>query len=134
MLNAVSSDGNWKGVAVPSRLDDEPSPERPPAGKRLSIKDNIKLSGIATILESQYFLGTYATDTETTPYIARLMKLEVVIVGRTKMLAFASGENPLFFGYVMDTKTINKFEITKYKYLPRGPGHRVEEKGLGPSS
>jgi Asp-tRNA(Asn)/Glu-tRNA(Gln) amidotransferase A subunit family amidase len=94
VLNAVSSDGNWKGVAVPSRLYDKPSPERPLAGKRLSIKVNIKLSGIATSLESQSFLDTYGTDTETAPYISRLIRLGVVIVGKTKMSAFASGENP----------------------------------------
>ncbi|CZR58635.1 uncharacterized protein PAC_08527 [Phialocephala subalpina] len=94
VLNAVSSDGNWKGVAVPSRLYDKPSPQRPLAGKRISIKDNMKLSGIATTLSSQSFLDTYGTDTKNAAYISRLIKLGAVIVGKTKMTAFASGEKP----------------------------------------
>ena len=125
MLNAVSSDGNWKGVAVPSRLYDKPSPERPLAGKRLSIKDNIKLSGIATALESQSFLDTYGTDTETAPYISRLMKLGVVIVGKTKMSAFASGENPPKIGLISGVQGILEAIATNNQQgAPLGPVHR----------
>lgn len=54
----------------------------------------MKLSGIATTLSSQSFLDTYGTDAETAAYIIRLIDLGAIIVGKTRMTAFASAEKP----------------------------------------
>ncbi|KAH8820212.1 amidase signature domain-containing protein [Xylogone sp. PMI_703] len=59
-----------------------------------NVPHNFRLSGITTALESQSFLNTYGMETETAAFISRLIQLGCIIVGKTKMAAFASAENP----------------------------------------
>lgn len=81
-------------VAVPSRTYHTVSTERPLAGLRIAIKDNFKLQGIKTANGCRSFLDTYTEDTETADFVKRLIDLGAVIVGKTKMTAFASSEKP----------------------------------------
>ncbi|PQE11375.1 hypothetical protein CJF31_00001188 [Rutstroemia sp. NJR-2017a BVV2] len=62
------------------------------AGKRISVKDNFKVSGIKTTQSNRAFVGLYGPDTETSPYLQRLLILRAVLVGKAKMTAFVSAE------------------------------------------
>lgn len=93
-LNEVIPDCNSMAVAVPSRCYTRPSPKLPLAGAKVSVKDNFALAGIRTSLQCKSFLRTYEAETETAAYIKILIDLRSVIVGKTKMAAFASGEKP----------------------------------------
>ena len=94
VLNSLSDDGLTKNVAVPSRLYSRPTAEKPLAGTRLSIKDNIKLKGVQTSHQNRSYLETYGPDEESAEYIQKLLELGSIIVGKTKLGAFASAEDP----------------------------------------
>lgn len=87
-------DGIWKNVAVPSRLYSMKSQEKPLAGKRISIKDNWSLAGVKTTLSSRSYEATYKADTKTADFINGLLLLGAVVVGKSRMGAFASSEEP----------------------------------------
>ncbi|KAF2463449.1 uncharacterized protein BDR25DRAFT_362802 [Lindgomyces ingoldianus] len=76
ILRSLSEDGLAKNVAVPSRLYFRPTREKPLAGIRVAIKDNIRLRGIVSGNMDQ------------------TKKRGAVIVGKTKLGAFASAEDP----------------------------------------
>lgn len=92
MFNSMSPDGLHRNVAVPSRLYSQATEEKPLAGRRLSIKDNFRLRGVRTSLMNKAFLETYGEDTDTAEALKRLVSLGAVIVGKTKLSAFASAE------------------------------------------
>ena len=92
ILNAASSDGYWKAVAVPSRLYSKPSALLPLAGSRIAVKDLFHLSGIKSALNVRAFLESHGPDTYTAEYVKKLIDLGAVILGKTKMTAFAGGE------------------------------------------
>ncbi|KAH8698244.1 amidase signature domain-containing protein [Phaeosphaeriaceae sp. PMI808] len=94
VLNSMSEDGLAKSVAVPSRLYAKPTKEKPLSGVRISIKDNIRLKGVRTSNENRSFLETYGDDEENAVYVQKLLQLGAVIVGKTKLGAFASAEDP----------------------------------------
>jgi Asp-tRNA(Asn)/Glu-tRNA(Gln) amidotransferase A subunit family amidase len=58
----------------------------------VAIKDLFKRRSIKTALNVRSFLEKYGTEKETEAYIKMLIDLGVVIVGNTKMTAFAGGE------------------------------------------
>ena len=91
-LNAFSDDGLFQCVAVPSRLYDLPTPERPLAGKRLSIKDNYRLSEVQTTLSNRDFARLNSAETRSADFVGTLIKLGAIVVGKTKLCAFASSE------------------------------------------
>lgn len=93
-LHSMSDDGLSKNVAVPSRLYSRPTTTRPLSGTRISVKDNIRLKGVHTSCQNRSFLNTYDVDEETAPYVQRLIELGAVVVGKTKLGAFASAEDP----------------------------------------
>ncbi|KAI1841736.1 hypothetical protein JX266_012104 [Neoarthrinium moseri] len=93
-LDSIGPNGTGKSVAVPSRLYAQPSAAKPLDGVRVGIKDNFQLAGTKSSLGNRSFLATYDEDKDTASFIKTLIDLGVVIVGKTKMAAFASGEKP----------------------------------------
>jgi Asp-tRNA(Asn)/Glu-tRNA(Gln) amidotransferase A subunit family amidase len=77
---------------VPSRLYSKASKSKPLAGKRISIKDNFRLAGIKTTRNNRAFAETYGPETDTAEALKLLIEMGAVIVGKTKMCAFASSE------------------------------------------
>ncbi|EGX95643.1 amidase, putative [Cordyceps militaris CM01] len=94
VLQAVSQQGSFRSVAVPSRLYSSPSKEKPLAGARISIKDNYDLSGIRTTMMNRAYNELYPARSSSADYVKKLIGLGAVIVGKTKMSAFASAEEP----------------------------------------
>ena len=86
--------GIWKHVAVPSRLYTSPTIDKPLAGKRIINKDNYRLAGVKTTLSSRPYEATYGPDQETAEFVKCLLALGAVVVGKSKMSAFASSEAP----------------------------------------
>ncbi len=94
-MNAIGPNGTGMSVAVPSRRYARPSPAKPLAGLRVGTKDNFRLAGTKCAVGNRSFLATYDEDQETAAFVKRLIDLGAVIVGKTKMTAFASGEKPI---------------------------------------
>jgi len=81
-------------VAVPSRAYYTPSAGKPLAGMRVSIKDNINLAGIKTTMTNRAYLELYGAEAKNAAFVEKLLSLGAVIVGKTRMTSFASGEEP----------------------------------------
>lgn len=79
---------------MPSRLYDAPSPGRPLAGMRISIKDNMDLSGIKTTLMNSAYAELYGPARSSAVVVDNLLSLGAVVVGKTKLAAFASAQEP----------------------------------------
>lgn len=79
---------------MPSRLYAKYSSEKPLAGLRVSVKDNFKIAGIKTTMTNRAFTELYPADVESAEYVKRLVNLGAIIVGKTRMCSFASGEEP----------------------------------------
>lgn len=92
-LNLLSTDGQWRLVAVPSRLYASPSKSKPLAGKRVTIKDVFDIAEIQTTLASRDYVSTYGSSAETARYVTDLISLGAVIVGKTKTTQFATGDH-----------------------------------------
>ncbi len=88
----MASGGLWRHVAVPSRLYTPRSAEKPLGGRRFSIKDNFKVEGIKTTQTNRAFVDLHGPEMETAEFVKHLLRLGAVIVGKTKMCAFASSE------------------------------------------
>ncbi|KAI1423370.1 amidase signature domain-containing protein [Xylaria sp. FL1777] len=80
-------------VAVPSRLYFQRSP-LPLAGLRLSVKDNMHLSGTVTTLGNKAYAELYDKQASSAEYLQRLIQQGAVILGKTKLCAFAGSELP----------------------------------------
>lgn len=93
-LHFLDKEGIWKNVAVPSRLYSLPTQEKPLAGKRIAVKDNYRLSGVKSTFSSRPYEATYGPDKETALLVQNLIKLGAIIIGKSKMSAFASAEEP----------------------------------------
>ena len=93
-LTALVRDGIWRNVAVPSRLYNKPSAGKPLAGARIGVKGSVKLAGIKPIMTNRDFTELYPAETETSECVERLVGLGAIIVGKTRMCSFASGEEP----------------------------------------
>ncbi|KAF7670921.1 hypothetical protein GT037_011049 [Alternaria burnsii] len=81
-------------VPVPSRLYYQKTSEQPFAGLRVAIKDNMHLAGIVTGLGSRAYAELYGKKDVTSQYVSSLEKKGAVIVGKTKLSAFAGSEVP----------------------------------------
>jgi len=66
----------------------------PFAGLRLAIKDNMHLAGIVTGLGSRSYAELYGKQNTTAEYVATLQEKGAIIVGKTKLSAFAGSEVP----------------------------------------
>lgn len=81
-------------IPVPSRLYfDQPSSSRPLSGLRIAIKDNIDLKGVCTSVGSRAVQDLYPPKTQNAAYVQKILAAGAVIVGKTKTVQFASGEN-----------------------------------------
>jgi Asp-tRNA(Asn)/Glu-tRNA(Gln) amidotransferase A subunit family amidase len=95
VLDGVAGDGMSKKVAVPSRrYAQPPNDSQPLAGMRISIKDNFQLAGVKTTNLSRSFSELYPPDGESADYVKELLKLGAIVLGKTKMSAFASSDEP----------------------------------------
>ena len=92
VLDTTTDDGINKGVAVPSRLYSLPSLGLSSNGMRVSIKDNISLTGVKSTNMDRYFAELYPPAVSTSLYVEKLINLGAVIVGTTKMSSFATAE------------------------------------------
>ncbi|KAE9364327.1 amidase signature enzyme [Stipitochalara longipes BDJ] len=81
-------------IAVPSRLGYITNPQKSLNGMRISIKDLFHLKGIRTTLGSKAFTECYGPQEHTSAFVQRLIDHGAVIVGKTKMSAFAGSEVP----------------------------------------
>jgi Asp-tRNA(Asn)/Glu-tRNA(Gln) amidotransferase A subunit family amidase len=67
---------------------------KPLSGLRISLKDNIRLAGIKTTMMNRAYTELYPPETQSAFIASKLAELGAVIVGKTKMCAFASAEEP----------------------------------------
>lgn len=112
-LSAGAYSGLYRVVAVPSRLYFEPSQDKPLNGLRVTVKDNYKLSGVVQTMGSRSFTKLYGPQTETADAVRALIDLGAVIVGKTKLGAYAGSEVP-------PEKCIDYFP----PWNPRGDGYQ----------
>lgn len=112
-LHAGAYSGLHRVVAVPSRLYFEPSSEKPLNGLRVTVKDNYKLSGAAQTMGSRSYSRLYGSPTETAAVVRSLVDRGAIIVGKTKLGAFAGSEVP-------PEKCIDYFP----PWNPRGDGYQ----------
>ena len=92
-LDAHHGNGLWKSVAVPSRLYTRDS-EKSMAGVRVALRDCIDLAGVQTTMMSKPYSGIYGPVESSADYAQKLIDLGAIIVGKTKMVSFASSEEP----------------------------------------
>jgi Asp-tRNA(Asn)/Glu-tRNA(Gln) amidotransferase A subunit family amidase len=100
-------------VGVPSRLYFTPSSEKPLSGLRVSIKDNCHVAGAHTTVGSRSFTKLYGVQQQTSALVQKLIDLGAVVVGKTKMGAYAGSEVP-------PEKCIDYFP----PWNPRGDGYQ----------
>lgn len=90
----MSLDGLYKRTAAPSRLFAPSSNEKPLAGQCFSVKDTSRLAGVKTTNGNQAYAELYASDSVSAESVQRLLRLDAVIVEKTELNSFASGEEP----------------------------------------
>ena len=90
----LAKDGYTKEIAVPSKMYTAPSEAYPLAGKRISLKDCFQLAGIKTTMMNRAWSVLHPPEKESAEFVKLLVQLGAVIVGKTKMCSFASGEEP----------------------------------------
>lgn len=69
--------------------------EKPLGGIRVSIKDNFALAGIRSTIMNRAYTELYGPKNASAKYVQKLIDLGATIVGKTKMSAFASAEEPI---------------------------------------
>ncbi|KAL1857018.1 hypothetical protein Daus18300_010464 [Diaporthe australafricana] len=98
----------------PDELPDGPYfLEKPLNGLRVTMKDNYKLSGVVQTMGSRSFARLYGPQTQTADVVRTLIDLGAVIVGTTKLGAYAGSEVP-------PEKCVDYFP----PWNPRGDGHQ----------
>ncbi|KAF2658829.1 amidase signature enzyme [Lophiostoma macrostomum CBS 122681] len=93
-FSAASIGDSTSSIPVPSRLYYQKTTEKPLAGLRITIKDNMHLNGITTGLGNRAFAELYGKQTTTAEYVRMLQQKGAIILGKTKMSAFAGSEVP----------------------------------------
>ncbi|GAP92178.1 putative amidase [Rosellinia necatrix] len=93
-LGLADPSGLYRAIAVPSRLYSPPTPARPLNGLRITVKDNYHLAGVHSTLGSRSWTKLYGAQDSTAPFVRQLVDLGAVIVGKTKMGAYAGSEVP----------------------------------------
>lgn len=61
---------------------------------RISVKDNMHLAGVETTLGSRDYTELYGKQEKTSEFVERLIRKGAVVVGKTKLSAFAGSEVP----------------------------------------
>ena len=93
-LQSSALTGSDAAVAVPSRLYFKETPDQPLNGRRIAIKDNIDLSGVVTGIGNKAYAELYSERSESAKFIQLLLERCAVVVGKTKLSAFADSEVP----------------------------------------
>lgn len=88
-----ASSGRSLMIAVPSRLYDPPTADKPLNGIRLSVKDNMDLAGLHTDLSCRAWAELYAAKEITATAVSHLTSLGATLVGKTKLSQFAEVES-----------------------------------------
>jgi hypothetical protein len=112
-FHTASFTGSNSAVPVPSRLYVQKSPTQPLAGMRITVKDNMHLKGVTTTLGSRSYTELYGKQAQSARYVDLLVRSGAVVVGKTKMSAFAGSEVP-------PTECIDYFP----PWNPRGDGYQ----------
>lgn len=81
-------------VAVPSRLYYKRTEAKPLAGVRVTVKDNMHLAGVTTGLGNRAYATFYGKCEVTSEYVQSLIDKGAIIIGKTKLSAFAGSEIP----------------------------------------
>lgn len=93
VLSASLPDANGVAViGVPSRLYYKKTADRPLAGVRVSVKDLYDLKGTKTSMGSRAWFEMYPVAASTAPSVQRLIDLGAIIVGKTRLSQFATGQ------------------------------------------
>ncbi|PSR82855.1 amidase signature domain-containing protein [Coniella lustricola] len=88
-----ASDGLTKSIPVPSRHYNHHrnNPNKPLAGSRISIQDNLALQGTTTTLSSRAWTQLHSEEaTTSTAYVEWLLAQGAVVIGKTKMAQFVT--------------------------------------------
>ncbi len=93
-LQSTAFTGANSAVAVPSRLYPNPSDGRPLNGMRVAVKDNMHLKGVVTGLGNKAYADLYGSQAKTAEFIKLLLDKGAIVVGKTKLSAFAGSEVP----------------------------------------
>lgn len=112
-LHAGAYSGLHPVVAVPSRLYSPLSLDKPLNGLRVSVKDIFHLSGVQTTAGSRSYTRLYRKQEQTAEVVQKMIDLGAVIVGKTKLSAYAGSEVP-------PEKCIDYFP----PWNPRGDGYQ----------
>lgn len=95
----IAVDAPYAGVngriVVPSRCYYKPTKDRPLAGARISVKDNIDVAGHKTTLCNRAWTDLYPAKTKNAACIQTLIDAGAVIVGKVKLQAMIMREEPL---------------------------------------
>lgn len=83
------------GIAVPSRLRDNKTFDRPLAGLRVAVKDIFHIKGIRTFVCNRAYYELYPPPAQTAACIELLIRAGAIIVGTTKLASFAATEEPV---------------------------------------
>ncbi|EGX89814.1 amidase [Cordyceps militaris CM01] len=98
-LTLIAVDAPYAGVngriVVPSRCYYKPTKDRPLAGARISVKDNIDVAGHKTTLCNRAWTDLYPAKTKNAACIQTLIDAGAVIVGKVKLQAMIMREEPL---------------------------------------
>ncbi|KAK5701707.1 hypothetical protein LTR97_004525 [Elasticomyces elasticus] len=92
----LSSSGNGTiDVAVPSRLQQQASREKPLMNLRIAVKDSFHLRGVPTSICNRSYRDTYGKQPTTAASIKTLVDAGCIVVGKVKMTAFGNWEEPV---------------------------------------
>lgn len=81
-------------VPVPLRLYYKNTAAQPLASVRVTIKDNMHLAGVTTGLGNRAYAALYDKQKVTSKYVQSLIDKGAIIIGKTKLSAFAGSEIP----------------------------------------
>jgi Asp-tRNA(Asn)/Glu-tRNA(Gln) amidotransferase A subunit family amidase len=82
-------------VAVQSRLQTTATPSHPLAGWRVAVKDIFQIEGLKTSVCNRAFYDLYPPASQTAACIKLLEEKGALILGTTKLAAFAATEEPI---------------------------------------
>lgn len=83
------------GIAVPSRLYFQKSPQLPLNGWRIAVKDSYHLQGTRTSICNRAFYNLYPSQKSTAKCLHGLQNDGVQIVGKLHLSSFALKEDPV---------------------------------------
>ncbi|RSL64801.1 hypothetical protein CEP54_004627 [Fusarium duplospermum] len=122
-LRAASFSAGGLSIAVPSRLYLTPTPEKPLAGVRISVKDLYDLRGLKTSGGNRALYEISDIKKETAFAVQRLIDAGAVVIGKNKMSEFA-------FAGMYVTEHIDYL----LPFNPRGDGYNSPSDSSGGSA